>query len=84
MDTTQFGRICIDLEIELITTSVPTTKANVEIENRTFKNRLIAELKHEGITNIDKANEYLNKSFIPKMNKEFSYEIYETTSLMKK
>ena len=83
IDTTQFGRICIDLGIELITTSVPTAKANVERENKTFKNRLIAELRHEEIIDIDEANKYLNEIFIPKMNKKFSYEINEETSLMK-
>ena len=84
VDTTQFGRICIDLAIELITTSIPTAKANVERENKTFKDRLIAELRHEGITDIDNANKYLNEVFIPKMNKKFSYEIDETISMMKK
>ena len=83
VDTTQFGRICIDLGIELITTSKATSKANVERENGTFKNRLIAELRHEGITDIDEANRYLNEVFILKMNKKFSYEIDEKTSLMK-
>ena len=83
VNTTQFGRICIELGIELITTSVPTAKANVERENKTFKNRLIAELRHEGITDIDIANRYLNEVFIPKMNKKFSYEINEKTSMMK-
>lgn len=83
VNTTQFGRICIELGIELITTSVATAKANVERENRTFKNRLIAELRHESITDIDEANKYLNEIFIPKMNKKFSYEIDEKTSMMK-
>ena len=83
VDTTQFGRICIELGIELITTSVPTHKANVERENETFKNRLIAELRHEKIINIDTANKYLNEVFIPKINKKFSYEIDEKKSLMK-
>ncbi len=83
VDTTQFGRICIELGIELITTSIATAKANVERENRTFKNRLIAELRHEGITDIDEANKYLNEVFIPKMNKKFSYEIDPKTSMMK-
>ena len=83
VNTTQFGRICIELGIELITSSVATAKANVERENKTFKNRLIAELRHEGITNIDEANKYLNEVFIPKMNKKFSYEIDEKTSMMK-
>ncbi len=80
---TQFGKICEELNIVLHTTSVSTTKANVERENETFKNRLIAELRHENITTIDEANDYLNNIFIPKMNKKFSYAIDEKTSLMK-
>lgn len=83
VDTTQFGRICIDLGIELITTSIPTAKANVERKNGVFKNRLIAELRHEGIKDIDEAIKYLNEIFIPKMNKKFSYEIDEKSSMMK-
>ena len=39
---TQFGKACEELNIVLETTSVSTAKANVERENRTFKNRLIA------------------------------------------
>lgn len=81
---TQFGKACEDLGIVLHTTSVSTAKANVERENETFKNRLIAELRRENITAIDEANEYLNKIFIPKMNKKFSYAIDEKTSLMRK
>ena len=83
MDTTKFGKICNALNIELITTSVATAKANVERENRTFKNRLIAELRHEGITDIDEANKYLNELFIPKINKKFSYQINQKTSKMR-
>lgn len=78
VDTTQFGGICNELGINLVTTSVATSKANVERENGTFKNRLIAELRHEGITDIDSANEYLNNVFIPKMNAKFSYKINKT------
>lgn len=80
---TQFEKICEELNIVLETTSIATAKANVERENGTFKNRLIAELRHESITTIDEANEYLNNIFIPKMNKRFSYAINEKTSLMK-
>ena len=67
----------------MITTSVATAKANVERENRTFRDRIVAELRHEGITDIDEANRYLNEVFIPKMNKIFSYEIDKRTSMMK-
>ena len=82
-ETTQFGIICNMLNIELITTSVSTAKANVERENRTFKNRLIAEFRHENIIDIDEANRYLNEVFIPKMNKKFSYQIDPETSKMR-
>ena len=82
-DTTQFGIICNILNINLVTTSISTAKANVERENKTFKDRLIAELRHEDITNIDSANKYLNEVFIPKMNKKFSYEIDPKTSRMR-
>ena len=80
---TQFGKACEELNIVLETTSVSTAKANVERENRTFKNRLIAELRRKEITTIDEANKYLNEEFIPKMNKKFSYAIDENKSLMR-
>lgn len=80
---TQFGKTCERLGIKLETTSTPTAKAHVERENGTFKNRLIAELRHEEITTIDEANNYLNNVFIPYMNKKFSYAIDEKTSVMK-
>lgn len=80
---TQFGKVCERLNIVLYTTSISTEKANVERENKTFKDRLIAELRYQGITDIDEANRYLNKVFIPKMNKKFSYAIDEKNSLMR-
>jgi hypothetical protein len=80
---TQFGKVCERLNIVLYTTSVATQKSNVERENKTFKDRLIAELRYESITDIDEANRYLNEVFIPKMNKRFSYAIDAKTSIMK-
>lgn len=75
LNTTQFGRICRDLKIHLSCNSNPLFKPNVERENKTFKGRLKAELRHENITTIDEANVYLNEIFIPKMNQKFSYDI---------
>ena len=80
---TQFGKVCERLNIVLHTTSISTAKANVERENKTFKDRLIAELRFNNITTIDEANKYLNEVFIPKMNKKFSYAIDEKTSIMR-
>lgn len=83
VDATQFGRICNILGIELETNSNPRFKPNVENKNKTYKNRLIAELRYNGITDIDEANKYVNEVFNPKMNKKFSYEIDPKTSKMK-
>ena len=80
---TQFGKVCERLDIVLHTTSISTAKANVERENKTFKDRLIAELRYENIIDIDEANKYLNEVFIPEMNKKFSYAIDEENSLMR-
>lgn len=82
-ESTQFGIICNMLKINLVTTSVSTAKANVERENKTFKDRLIAELRHEKITDINEANKYLNDTFIPKMNRKFSYQIDSKTTRMR-
>lgn len=75
LNTTQFGRICKELEIILKSSSDPLFKPNVERENKTFKGRLIAELRHENIVEDTEANNYLNKIFIPKMNELFSYDV---------
>ena len=83
LNVTQFGRICEDLEIELLCNSNPLFKPNAERENGTFKRRLKAELRHNGITTIDEANKYLNGVFIPKINSRFSYEINPKRNLMR-
>ena len=83
LNVTQFGRICEDLGIELICNSNPLFKPNAERENGTFKRRLKAELRHNGITAIDEANKYLNEVFIPKINSRFSYEINPKRNLMR-
>lgn len=83
LNVTQFGRICEDLEIELKCNSNPLFKPNAERENGTFKRRLKAELRHEGIINIDDANKYLNEVFIPKINKRFSCDINPKKNVMR-
>lgn len=75
LNTTQFGRICKELEIQLTSSSNPLFKPNIERENKTFKGRLIAELRHQNITSDEEANKYLNEIFIPKINSKFAYEI---------
>ena len=75
LNTTQLGRSCEELEIHLSTSSAPLFKPNVERANKTFKGRLIAELRHQNIKDDGEANKYLNEVFIPKINSKFAYEI---------
>ena len=83
LNITQFGRICEDLEIELLCNSNPLFKPNAERENGTFKRRLKAELRHNSITTIEEANKYLNEVFIPKINERFSYKINPKKNVMR-
>ena len=83
LNITQFGRICEDLGIELSCSSNPLFKPNAERENGTFKRRLKAELRYNGITTIEEANKYLNDIFIPKINERFSYKINPKKNVMR-
>ena len=83
LNTTQFGRMCEDLNITLLCSSNPLFKPNAERENGTFKRRLKAELRCAGITEPIEANKYLNEIFIPKINARFSYDINQKKNMMK-
>lgn len=69
---TQFGYACSILGTDLKTTSVSQAKGTIERANGTFQGRLVQELRIEGVTDIDKANEYLINTFIPNFNKRFA------------
>lgn len=71
---TQYGYACKQLGIALDTTSVSQAKGLIEKDNGTFQGRLINELRLNGITTIQEANEYLINIFIPKFNKKFAMD----------
>lgn len=72
---TQFGYACKILGTDLQTTSVSQAKGRIERVFETLQSRLIQELRLEGITTIEQANNYLIKVFIPKFNKQFALPI---------
>ena len=72
---THFGYACKQLGIELKTTSIPQAKGMIERLNGSFQGRLPGELILEGITTIDKANEYLINNFIPHYNEKFALSL---------
>ena len=69
---TQIERALNQLGIKLILAHSPQAKGRVERMNRTLQDRLIAELKLAGITQLKKANWFIQNVFIPDHNKRFA------------
>jgi transposase InsO family protein len=65
---TQFGRAMKSLGVAVIAAHSPQAKGRVERVNRTFQDRLVKELKMLGITSIEQANAYLEKTFLASLN----------------
>lgn len=69
--TTQFSRTLKELEIDLICANSPQAKGRIERLFNTLQDRLIKEMRLNGIDSIDAANEYLPK-FIGNYNAKFA------------
>ena len=68
---TQFGRILNELNIDIIFANSPQAKGRVERANRTLQDRLIKEMRLEGIGSIVQANAWL-PCFIEQFNQKFA------------
>ena len=68
---TQFGRILNELNIDIIFANSPQAKGRVERANRTLQDRLIKEMRLEGINSIAEANAWL-PCFIEQFNRKFA------------
>ena len=78
-DDTQFQRAMKELGVGIIFAHSPQARGRGERLNGSFQNRLVAELKHVGITDCDAATHYLNKTFIPRYVKAFHREPADPT-----
>jgi transposase len=77
---TQFGRAMNHLGIQMIAAYSPQARGRSERFFRTLQDRLPKELALEGITEMDKANRYLKRSYWKRFNKSFMVEPRETGS----
>lgn len=68
---TQFGRVMAELGVKVILAHSPQAKGRVERCNGTLQDRLVKELRLAGIGDLEKANELLEKEFLPGLNKKF-------------
>jgi len=67
-----FGRACEKLGVSVITAHSPQAKGRVERNHGVDQDRLVKELRLAGISTIAEANLFLEKVYLPKMNKKFS------------
>jgi hypothetical protein len=66
-----FGRACKKLGIAVIPTNSPQAKGRVERNHGVDQNRLVKELRREGISAMVEANRFLRETYLPKMNATF-------------
>jgi transposase len=72
-ELTQFTRALKTLDIEPIHANTPQAKGRVERANQTFQDRLVKELRLQGIDTIEQANRFL-PSFMGDYNQRFAVE----------
>ena len=67
-----FGRACDKLGVQVIAANSPQAKGRVERNHGVDQDRLVKELRLAGISTIEAANQFLEHSYLPKMNRKFS------------
>jgi transposase len=76
---TQFGRACKELGIRIIQAHSAQAKGRVERSNATYQDRLVKELRLEGISDLGAANKLLSGGFIDELNEKFSVAAKEAS-----
>ena len=71
---TQFARAMAQLNVELILANSPQAKGRVERMNGTLQDRLVKEMRLEKIGDIASANLFLEKRFLPALNRKFTVQ----------
>lgn len=69
---TQIERALEELGIRLIVAHSPQAKGRVERSHGTDQDRLVKELRLEGISTMEAANEFLERRYLPKINAKFA------------
>ena len=70
---TQFGRAMKELQVQLICANTPQAKGRIEPINKTLQDRLVKELRLQGITSYHDANAFLPQ-YIQGFNQQFAVQ----------
>ena len=69
---TVFGKACEKLGIEIVPASSPQAKGRVERNHGVYQDRLVKELRLEGISTIEGVNTLLRTGFCDELNRKFA------------
>lgn len=81
---TQFERAAKEVGMEVIHAMSPQAKGRVERVFKTLQDRLVKELRLEGISTVEEANVFLQKTFLPSFNRKFRKEARQMGDLHRK
>lgn len=70
---TQFGRALKELDVQLILAHSPQAKGRVERRHGVLQDRLVKALRRRGISSLEAANDFLEKSFLEPFNERFRW-----------
>ena len=68
--TTQFTRAMTELAIRVVCANTPQAKGRVERMNQTLQDRLVKEMRLDGVKSVKQANEFLIR-YLPMYNRRF-------------
>jgi len=78
---TQFDRAMHQLGVEIILAYSPQAKGRVERRNGLFQDRLVKAMRLENISTLEAANAFLEKVFLPAMNRRFQVKAQQPADL---
>jgi len=80
---TQFGRAMEELGVELILANSPQAKGRVERMNGVLQERLVKEMRLEGIRNLEEANRFL-EGYLERHNRRYARKAASEANLHRK
>jgi len=69
---TQFERAMRTLGVQIVLAYSPQAKGRVERRNGVFQDRLVKEMRLAGINTLATANTFLDRQFLPQLNRRFN------------
>ncbi|GHU27163.1 hypothetical protein FACS1894152_3350 [Bacilli bacterium] len=70
-----FRTMCANLNITITTANSPQARGRIERSNQTHQDRLVKKMRPEGITTLEKANEYIKNEYMDEHNGKFAEQI---------